>query len=362
MEKFRSTLIATTSRQVKKKKQKGSWKTMKIKKTVLVGMGTVILLSGAVSASAASFKDVKQNAWYASAISWAENTGIVAGYPDHTFHPNAPVTEAEFVTMLLKSYPSISIPKTQWPQNVFTTAKSFNYPVQASNRPVSRLHVAELVAASQGVLYQGREAEQYILQQGLANGKTGLLTIKGYAGFDTLTRAEAAQFIKTLVTKGLRTPTPAVAPTEQLTQVTDTQVIGTPHPAPSPAPSRSSDLSIEQMLQQLNDSVYDTKPTLPADPATQPVVDAFVKSLKVVGDKVTGKLPTASQGYTWTINYVLGNQYTAWGSGDGKKGQDFSIPLNANGITLGIFDNRENGVNGVSVKFPSMKVVYDAKQ
>ena len=45
------------------------------------------------------FSDVN-NGWYARAVSYLAFRGIVAGYPDGTFRPNAPITRAELVTMM----------------------------------------------------------------------------------------------------------------------------------------------------------------------------------------------------------------------------------------------------------------------
>ena len=49
-----------------------------------------------------SFKDVKENAWYADAIRWAEHTGVVNGMTKTTFEPESNVTRAQFVTMIYR--------------------------------------------------------------------------------------------------------------------------------------------------------------------------------------------------------------------------------------------------------------------
>lgn len=47
------------------------------------------------------FSDVKGNAWYAKAVAWAKNTGIVSGYGDGaTFGPNDQITREQFAAML----------------------------------------------------------------------------------------------------------------------------------------------------------------------------------------------------------------------------------------------------------------------
>ena len=42
-----------------------------------------------------AYSDVKGGDWYNNAISTLSNAGIVSGYPDGTFRPNAPITRAE---------------------------------------------------------------------------------------------------------------------------------------------------------------------------------------------------------------------------------------------------------------------------
>ena len=47
-----------------------------------------------------AFEDVKPDAWYAEAVAWAVETGIVKGVDEHHFAPDKPCTRAEVVTML----------------------------------------------------------------------------------------------------------------------------------------------------------------------------------------------------------------------------------------------------------------------
>jgi len=48
----------------------------------------------------APFPDVPAHAWYAPAIAWAREEGIVLGHADGTFAPGGPVTRQEFFVML----------------------------------------------------------------------------------------------------------------------------------------------------------------------------------------------------------------------------------------------------------------------
>lgn len=51
-----------------------------------------------------SYSDVASGAWYNSAVSTLTNAGILTGYPDGTFCPNAPITRAEFATIAARFY------------------------------------------------------------------------------------------------------------------------------------------------------------------------------------------------------------------------------------------------------------------
>ncbi|MBQ8523077.1 MAG: S-layer homology domain-containing protein [Clostridia bacterium] len=48
-----------------------------------------------------SYKDVKENAWYAEAVGWAVSRELATGYPDNTFKPNSPVLRQELAKMFV---------------------------------------------------------------------------------------------------------------------------------------------------------------------------------------------------------------------------------------------------------------------
>ena len=49
-----------------------------------------------------TFKDVKKNAWYADAVGWAVEKGLVTGYEDNTFRPNANVLRQELAVLFAR--------------------------------------------------------------------------------------------------------------------------------------------------------------------------------------------------------------------------------------------------------------------
>ncbi len=57
-------------------------------------------LEGVESAQAAGFADV-DNEWYATAVNWAANVGVVNGYEDNTFQPNTAITREQLAAILM---------------------------------------------------------------------------------------------------------------------------------------------------------------------------------------------------------------------------------------------------------------------
>lgn len=50
----------------------------------------------------AGFDDVPAGAWYAEPLEWAVKAGIIAGFDDGTFRPDAPLTRAQLVSILYR--------------------------------------------------------------------------------------------------------------------------------------------------------------------------------------------------------------------------------------------------------------------
>lgn len=50
------------------------------------------------------FSDVSSDSWYNNAVSTMANAGVINGYEDGTFRPNAPITRAEFAAMAVRFY------------------------------------------------------------------------------------------------------------------------------------------------------------------------------------------------------------------------------------------------------------------
>lgn len=117
---------------------------------------------------AKSFKDVKVKDWYADSVAYASYRGIVSGYPDGTFKPNAPISRAEFTSIaarfadLTKTEPlSFSdVAKGNWAYDSIAKASSqgwlSGYP-DGTFRPNNKINRAEVTSITNRML--GRKAD-----------------------------------------------------------------------------------------------------------------------------------------------------------------------------------------------------------
>ena len=105
-----------------------------------------------------SFKDVAENAWYAEAVSWAQDTGVVLGYSADKFAPNDNVTREQIATIL-------------W---------------RYENRPESEADLSEFKDADKISKY-AEDAMNWAVAEGILKGSNGKLKPTDFA-----TRAEFA--------------------------------------------------------------------------------------------------------------------------------------------------------------------------
>lgn len=180
---------------------------MKMKQILLCATLVASLLGAAavqaegVTMNSSAFSDVPSNHWAYETIEWGYTNKVASGYEDGTFKPSNSVTEEEFLALLVRSFKGedFSANGGKWSDPYYEIAKANNYPVSNTrDSKITRASVAEIIVGTQGKNYSGNDAIQYMLGKGLANGKTSG-TIGGYAGKDTLTRAEAIQFIRNVL-------------------------------------------------------------------------------------------------------------------------------------------------------------------
>ena len=141
------------------------------------GMIVAILyrLEGSPSAGTAAFRDVNASAYYASAVAWASANGIVNGYADGTFRPNAPITREQMAAFL------------------------FRYAAYKGQDVSRRADLGAFTDAGQIASY-AVEAIQWANAQGLVNGTSATtLAPKGNA-----TRAQAAAILARFAKNTLR--------------------------------------------------------------------------------------------------------------------------------------------------------------
>ncbi|WP_276356244.1 S-layer homology domain-containing protein [Cohnella caldifontis] len=166
--------------------------------------------------AAAKFSDTAAH-WARQTIDWAAERGIASGYPDGTFKPSGTVTEAEFLKMFAAAAGANPAPTIPWSDAYYAFAAERGFALQgfddadARSAPIDREAVAELYASGAGQPLTGDEAIRYMLDNGYSKGKTAA-TVDGYRGADTLTRAEAVQFIKNALDAGYKLASASVTP------------------------------------------------------------------------------------------------------------------------------------------------------
>lgn len=140
--------------------------------TLSLGSGTIIPLSFQTPAIAQTnrFADVSQNYWAAKFINDLVRRNIIAGFPDGTFQPDAPVTRAQFAAMVTKAFQTtdvrsaasfVDVPSNYWANgaiaDAYRTGFLSGYPgrVFSPNQNIPREQV--LVSLSNGLRYRAND-------------------------------------------------------------------------------------------------------------------------------------------------------------------------------------------------------------
>lgn len=120
-----------------------------------------------------AYSDVSDTAWYSAAVSTLSKMGVISGYPDGTFRPNAPITRAEFAAMIARfdeTAKSADTPFTDisghWAENAIGKAYGNGW-VEGSSKtvfcPESNLTRAETATFLNRVLHRLPEKESDLL-------------------------------------------------------------------------------------------------------------------------------------------------------------------------------------------------------
>jgi len=305
-----------------------------MKKTIVVALSTSLLVGAGIAQAAASFRDVPANHWARGVINWGVDQHIVVGYPDGTFRPAQHVTEAEFLTMLVRAYkpqlPQIA-QKRHWADEIYAFSQRMNYPLEGytdiKKRAwiIDRERVAEIIAGAYGYNYSGRDAIHFLLAKGIARGKDpNEISIEGYKGNDPLTRAEAVAFVQRVLESGLKELQPRPA------QPSDPSLLP---PLPTTPPEQQPQAQQPPAQQSPAQQQPSANAWQPGD--SRLLADAFFRSLRVDGNKVTVTIPVIE-------GYIVGAGYDPIdGSGqmyfNPKPGQTYTFDLGPGaGITVAL--------------------------
>lgn len=150
-----------------------------------------------------SYVDFEPNAYWADAMKWAVEEGIIKGADASHLNPYGTVTEAQFVTMLMRYIdPQTLTQKSEiyngwFAEMPYYLASSYHLPTigsaddRSGNVHISRGHLAKLLASLVGgVLLSEEEAIQYLYDHGITANEPSLFHPE-----QTLTRAQAVTFL-----------------------------------------------------------------------------------------------------------------------------------------------------------------------
>lgn len=141
-----------------------------------------------------------------SILEWGIENGILAPAKDGLLHPEGPVSEAEFWTMLLKTY-NVDISAYQtgkskhWADAAYSIAKERNYPLtgivdlKARNNPITRGKIAEIISAADSMNVEDSNAVTYVLAKDYMRAVTDV-SLSGFQRGSKVTRGEALNILK----------------------------------------------------------------------------------------------------------------------------------------------------------------------
>jgi len=118
-----------------------------------------------------SFSDVTSDQWFANAVAWAQQNGIMNGYPDNRFGANDPITRQDFAVVL------------------------YHYSSQQQLDTSIRANLSQYRDVSSVSSY-AQDAMQWAVASKIISGKSSIQL----APKDSATRAECAQILKNYLT------------------------------------------------------------------------------------------------------------------------------------------------------------------
>ena len=119
------------------------------------------------------YSDVSRGDWFNNAVSTLSNAGIITGYPDGTFRPNAPITRAEFAAIAARFSDTVysgkntfsDVPSTHWAARCIALAEHLGwvsgYP-DGTFRPDKSITRAEAMTLINRVLDRAVDAKHML--------------------------------------------------------------------------------------------------------------------------------------------------------------------------------------------------------
>lgn len=131
-----------------------------MKKILSLLLCFAFLLPAAVRAEGTGFSDVKPTDWFFSYVDDLTKSGVVNGYPDGTFRPDAQVkvNEALKLILLAAGYPPQAPTGAGWASGYLTLAMNegfLNGEAPELSRSITRTEVAHLAARALALYYDG---------------------------------------------------------------------------------------------------------------------------------------------------------------------------------------------------------------
>lgn len=136
------------------------------------------LLLDQTAAKSVTFKDVASGSWYETAVRTLAGKGVIAGYPDGTFKPNASVTRAEFCAMASRffslkegSVKFTDVPASFWGYGYIASviARGYLDDSETAYNPNGAITRAEVVSMVNRML--SRSADEAFVTKGAENLK-----------------------------------------------------------------------------------------------------------------------------------------------------------------------------------------------
>lgn len=163
--------------------------------------------------TASPFQDVSTDDEAYAAIVWAKDRGIISGYADGTFKPNASITEAQFAKMLVqflglkdeKGDIHKNTTASHWTDSYYDSLAAYGTPLNAyfnntlRNKAVTRGVVAQAIGYLTGNASSLSGSINFMLSQGITIGQNPQFEGKDLNQFfgsaNHLTRAQVALFL-----------------------------------------------------------------------------------------------------------------------------------------------------------------------